>query len=84
MFHVSISTGNSATPLPSRGTCRLALGCSLPAPSTLPPGNPANPDSKKRVRFGVQSWDEMFIGFFDAADDPPSAGLAATGVSTCR
>jgi peroxiredoxin len=33
-------------------------------------GNPANPDPKKRVHFGQQSWDEMFIGFFDAADDP--------------
>lgn len=34
------------------------------------PGNPANPDPRKRVHFGPQSWDEMFIGFFDAADDP--------------
>lgn len=34
------------------------------------PGNPANPDPKKRIHFGLQSWDEMFIGFFDAADDP--------------
>ncbi len=33
-------------------------------------GNPANPDPRERVRFGLQSWDEMFIGFFDAADDP--------------
>ena len=32
--------------------------------------NPANPDPKKRVHFGQQSGDEMFIGFFDAADDP--------------
>lgn len=32
--------------------------------------NPANPDASARVRFGLQSWDEMFIGFFDAADDP--------------
>jgi peroxiredoxin len=29
-----------------------------------------NPDPSKRVHFGSQSWDEMFIGFFDAADDP--------------
>lgn len=36
--------------------------------------NPANPDSRRRVNFGLQSWDEMFIGFFDAADDPPAAG----------
>jgi peroxiredoxin/mono/diheme cytochrome c family protein len=32
--------------------------------------NPANPDPNKRVIFGEQSWDEMFIGFFEAADDP--------------
>ncbi len=32
--------------------------------------NPANPDPNKRVVFGQQSWDEMFIGFFEAADDP--------------
>jgi peroxiredoxin/mono/diheme cytochrome c family protein len=32
--------------------------------------NPANPDPGKRVVFGEQSWDEMFIGFFEAADDP--------------
>jgi hypothetical protein len=29
------------------------------------PNNPANPDPKKEVRFGEQSWDEMMIGFFD-------------------
>lgn len=37
--------------------------------------NPANPDYRKRVFFGQQSWDEMFIGFFEAADDPVD-GLA--------
>jgi peroxiredoxin len=31
---------------------------------------PGNPDPKKRVHFGAQSWDEMFIGFFEAAEDP--------------
>ena len=40
------------------------------------PHNPANPDPSQRVRFGLQSWDEMFIGFFEAADEP------AIGVST--
>jgi hypothetical protein len=34
--------------------------------------NPSNPDPKTRVTFGLQSWDEMFIGFFVAADDPAS------------
>jgi hypothetical protein len=32
--------------------------------------NPSNPAPRKRIQFGRQSWDEMFIGFFDAADDP--------------
>jgi hypothetical protein len=34
------------------------------------PKNPANPDPTKRVYFNQQSWDEMFIGFFEAADNP--------------
>jgi peroxiredoxin/mono/diheme cytochrome c family protein len=29
--------------------------------------NPANPDPTKQVHFNQQSWDEMFIGFFEAA-----------------
>jgi hypothetical protein len=33
------------------------------------PNNPANPDPKKAIRFGEQSWDEMMIGFFDVAVD---------------
>lgn len=32
--------------------------------------NPANPDPAKRVKWGDQSWDEMFIGFFQASDVP--------------
>lgn len=39
--------------------------------------NPANPDPNRRVVFGEQSWDEMFIGFFEAADDPEPAKTAA-------
>ena len=31
------------------------------------PNNPANPDPKKEIHFGEQSWDEMMIGFFDVA-----------------
>mgnify|MGYP000964852371 CR=1 FL=1 len=31
---------------------------------------PGNPDPGARVRAGLQSWDEMFIGFFTAADEP--------------
>ncbi len=33
-------------------------------------GNPSNPDPSKRVRFGEQSWDEMFIGYMVYADAP--------------
>ena len=29
------------------------------------PGNPNNPDPKKFVTWGEQSWDEMMIGFFE-------------------
>jgi hypothetical protein len=31
------------------------------------PNNPANPDPKKELHFGEQSWEEMMIGFFDVA-----------------
>ncbi len=31
------------------------------------PNNPANPDPKKEIHFGEQSWEEMMIGFFDVA-----------------
>jgi mono/diheme cytochrome c family protein len=34
------------------------------------PTNPDNPDPTKRVRFGAQSWDEMFIGYMVYADAP--------------
>lgn len=45
--------------------------------------NPGNPDPARRVHFGPQSWDEMFIGFFEAADLPedgrlPEALLSST------
>ena len=39
--------------------------------------NPANPDPNRKVVFGEQSWDEMFIGFFEAADDPEPTKTAA-------
>lgn len=31
--------------------------------------NPANPDPKKEVHWGEQSWEEMMMGFFDVAID---------------
>ena len=39
--------------------------------------NPFNPDATKRVKFGLQSWDEMFIGFMNVAELPPGSDLAA-------
>src|SRR2546426_1081415 len=33
-------------------------------------GEPGEPRSEAACAFGQQSWDELFIGFFDAADDP--------------
>lgn len=44
-------------------------------------GNPANPDPTRRVRFGLQSWDEMFIGFFEAADEPVGEGLSTASAA---
>lgn len=34
--------------------------------------NPANPDSTRRLHWGEQSADEMFIGHFDAGPAPPA------------
>ena len=39
--------------------------------------NPANPDPKKTVFFGEQTWEEMFIGWFEVADEPQSPVTAA-------
>jgi peroxiredoxin/mono/diheme cytochrome c family protein len=68
-------------------TYRLAEPRKVPAGSWLlvtgafdnSAANPANPDPTKFVTFGLQSWDEMFIGFFDAADEPKSSGTASAG-----
>jgi hypothetical protein len=32
------------------------------------PKNPNNPDPAKRIKWGLQSWDEMFMGFMTVAD----------------
>lgn len=34
--------------------------------------NPYNPDPAAIVRFGEQSWEEMFIGYFNWSDAPPN------------
>ena len=40
--------------------------------------NPHNPDATARARWGPQSWNEMFMGFVDVAEEPP-AGSGQTG-----
>ena len=57
---------------------RLAQGRKLPAGTRLvctgafdnSPSNPANPDPTKWVNFGEQTFDEMFIGYFNYAELP--------------
>ena len=31
--------------------------------------NPKNPDPSSTVKFGEQSWEEMFIGYMNVAED---------------
>jgi mono/diheme cytochrome c family protein len=38
---------------------------------------PGNPDPAARARWGPQSWNEMFMGFADVAEEPPPAAGAA-------
>ncbi len=40
--------------------------------------NPSNPDPERRVHWGDQSFDEMFIGFVDVAEKVEGADLAGT------
>jgi peroxiredoxin len=39
--------------------------------------NPANPDPARRVSWGDQSWEEMFIGWFNVVWDPEEPRTAA-------
>jgi peroxiredoxin len=36
--------------------------------------NPSNPDPQKTVQWGDQSWDEMFLGWYNVAWDPEKSG----------
>ena len=40
---------------------------------------PQNPDPRKRVGFGLQTWDEMFMGFLIVADLPLEASNGPSG-----
>jgi hypothetical protein len=42
-------------------------------------GNPANPDPKRTVAWGEQTWDEMMIGFTDYAVALPAPVVPAVG-----
>jgi hypothetical protein len=44
--------------------------------------NPSNPDPKKEVRWGDQSWEEMFIGFMTVAEVPRGNGHALNHAKT--
>jgi len=40
--------------------------------------NPSNPDATARAHWGPQSWNEMFMGFLDVADEPGGAVIRPT------
>jgi hypothetical protein len=54
----------------SAGTWMLCTGAHNNSAS-----NPFNPDATKTVTWGLQSWDEMFMGFMTVADDLPVSSL---------
>lgn len=71
-------------------TYRLAKPIQVPRGAVLhvtgafdnSPANPSNPDATRSVQFGLQSWEEMFIGFFDAAEEPEPFQQPAPPTST--
>ena len=46
--------------------------------------NPDNPDPTKSVRWGDQSFDEMFVGFVTTSDSGPRAGAGPQHASVHR
>jgi hypothetical protein len=64
----------------------------LQKPLRIPPGawvlltggfdnsatNPANPDPAKTIRWGEQTWDEMFLGWYNVAWDEPFVAPTAS------
>ena len=45
------------------------------------PRNPANPDPKKTVHWGEQSWEEMFLGWYNVTWDPPKVAKQTAAAS---
>lgn len=41
--------------------------------------NPANPDPRRYVHWGEQSWDEMFLGWYNVTWDPTAPAAAGGG-----
>ena len=66
---------------------RLAQPKRLPAGTRLvcrgahdnSPQNPDNPDSGQTIGFGDQTFNEMFIGYFNYTDAPTSSSVAKSG-----
>ena len=66
---------------------RLAQPKRLPAGTRLvcrgahdnSPQNPDNPDPKQTVGFGDQTFNEMFIGYFNYTDAPPPTSVSKSG-----
>jgi peroxiredoxin len=46
--------------------------------------NPSNPDATKTVRWGQQSWDEMFIGYVGYAEVPTAPASASASTAAVR
>ncbi|MDB5303219.1 MAG: Alkyl hydroperoxide reductase/ Thiol specific antioxidant/ Mal allergen, partial [Phycisphaerales bacterium] len=46
------------------------------------PQNPNNPDATKRVTWGLQTFDEMFMGFIDLAELPAVPGIDVKSSNT--
>ena len=45
-------------------------------------GNPLNPDPTKNVRFGLQTWEEMLVGYYSTistVDEPIEPSKVAGG-----
>ena len=64
------SIGKAVIGWPNRNASPPALGFVCTGGFDNSPNNPTNPDPTKHVKFGLQTWDEMFMGFMMVADIP--------------
>ncbi len=58
---------------------RIPKGTELKAVATWDNSahNPSNPDPTKAIKFGIQSWDEMMVGYFTYVKAQPGLGQVA-------